>query len=255
MAQTIIDLLKVFHDFSLPTILVLGGIIIILLSFVRKIIGKDDKGNIELEPNKGSLRLIGFILIFCGIGLYLIPVLRPSTETQKVDSTGTVESTKTPELIIITETPQQQSSVNKIAETEKPAASDQEVTSTPQPLKQSLPSGRTLASGESFTPPQGEWIWICSGDFVITKAGGEKVVLHDNSEFTGLIIVIASHNNFSIEAPTSGYCEPFWENQKDNAVSEKISLLQKNGCSKGCSSVNVKELNQDGDILVDYWKP
>lgn len=65
-----LEILKTLKDTPLPSILVIGGIIFLLLSFVRKV-----GSSVELEPEKkGLVGFIGFILLCAGIGLYIIPV-------------------------------------------------------------------------------------------------------------------------------------------------------------------------------------
>jgi hypothetical protein len=81
-----LEILKTLKDTPLPSILVIGGMAFLLLSFVRKI-----GSNIELEPEKkGSAAFIGFILLFGGIGLYLVPTPLAITPTE----TPIVEPTK-----------------------------------------------------------------------------------------------------------------------------------------------------------------
>ena len=64
-----LEILKTLKDTPLPSILVIGGILFLLLSFVRKV-----GSSVELEPEKkGLVGFIGFILLCAGIGLYIIP--------------------------------------------------------------------------------------------------------------------------------------------------------------------------------------
>jgi hypothetical protein len=70
-----IELLKTLRDTPVPSILVIGGIVFLLLAFVRK------AGNaIEPEPSqRGWTILTGIILLLSGVSLYLVPPAQPVT--------------------------------------------------------------------------------------------------------------------------------------------------------------------------------
>ena len=82
-----IEILKTLKDTPLPSILVIGGILFLLLSFIRKV-----GSNIELEPEKKwVVGFIGIILLCSGVGLYLIPAMQAplaitATETPIIES-------------------------------------------------------------------------------------------------------------------------------------------------------------------------
>jgi hypothetical protein len=89
-----LEILKTLKDTPLPSILVIGGIIFLLLSYVRKI-----GSSIELEPEKkGSVGFIGFVLLCAGIGLYMIPAVQAlpiasATATPIIESPSQVAQT------------------------------------------------------------------------------------------------------------------------------------------------------------------
>lgn len=73
-----LDLLKLLQNTPIPSILVIGGIAFLLMSFVSKLGSNIEKSgsNIEIEPGKkGIMGFIGFVLLGVGIGLYLIPAM------------------------------------------------------------------------------------------------------------------------------------------------------------------------------------
>lgn len=82
-----IEILRTLKDTPLPSILVIGGIVFLLLSFVRKF-GSD----IELDPKaKVLVGIIGIILLCVGTGLYTVPAAQVPlaivpTETPRVES-------------------------------------------------------------------------------------------------------------------------------------------------------------------------
>ena len=102
------EIFKILKDTPIPSILVVGGILFLLLSFVRKV-----GSSIELEPTKTWLvAIIGVILLCSGIALSLIPAFQASlvatptqtplneiaTQASQPNSTipTTVSSTPTP---------------------------------------------------------------------------------------------------------------------------------------------------------------
>jgi hypothetical protein len=93
-----VEILKTLKDTPLPSILVIGGILFLLLSFVRKV-----GSNIELEPEKKWLvGFIGIILLCSGVGLSAIPAIQTplsvaptempivETPTQAIPPTATI---------------------------------------------------------------------------------------------------------------------------------------------------------------------
>lgn len=91
-----LEILKTLRDTPLPIILVIGGLVFLLVPFIRRV---SDKVEVE-TTNKGFAGFIGFVLLVIGIGLYIIPsqtaasilptVIPPSeifvTETPKIES-------------------------------------------------------------------------------------------------------------------------------------------------------------------------
>lgn len=78
-----LELLKLLQNTPIPSILVFGGIVFLIMSFVSKI-----GSNIEVEPSKkGLMAIIGCVLLVIGIGLYLIPAM-----PQAISSTGSVDN-------------------------------------------------------------------------------------------------------------------------------------------------------------------
>lgn len=119
----------------------------------------------------------------------------------------------------------------------------------------SRPSGITISSGGTFSP-SGNWVWICTGDFTITRPDRTNVALYDSSpEATGLVVVLEQGSQVIVNAPWGGYCEPFAQADRNAGIARKISDMLSAGCGSSCKSVNVKELDKNGNILNDYWKP
>jgi hypothetical protein len=118
----------------------------------------------------------------------------------------------------------------------------------------SRPSSVTIPSGGTFSP-SGKWAWICTGDFSITRPDRTNVILYDSAESTGLIVVLEPDNGVIVNALWGGYCEPFTQAERNTIVAEKISAMLSAGCGNRCASVNVKELDRNGNVLNDYWNP
>jgi hypothetical protein len=76
-----IEILKTLRDTPLPSILVVGGLVFLLLPFLKK-----TGGAIEIEStNKGVAAIIGIFLLASGIGLYILPLsAQPVTGTNNV---------------------------------------------------------------------------------------------------------------------------------------------------------------------------
>ncbi len=64
-----LEILKTLRDTPLPIILVIGGLVFLLVPFIRRV---SDKVEVE-TTNKGLAGFIGFILLAVGVGLYIIP--------------------------------------------------------------------------------------------------------------------------------------------------------------------------------------
>ncbi|HIK53953.1 MAG TPA: hypothetical protein IGS37_02130 [Synechococcales cyanobacterium M55_K2018_004] len=125
----------------------------------------------------------------------------------------------------------------------------------PSPNVESRPSGITISPGGAFSP-SGNWVWICTGDFTITRPNGTNVALYDSSaEPTGLIVVLEQGSRVIVNAPWGGYCEPFAQTERNAGIARKISEMLSAGCGTGCKAVNVKEMDKNGSVLNDYWKP
>lgn len=125
----------------------------------------------------------------------------------------------------------------------------------PSPNITSRPSGIPLSSGGAFSP-SGNWVWICTGDFTVTRPDRTNVVLYDSSaEPTGLIVLLEQGSQVIVNAPWGGYCEPFPQAERNAGIARKISEMLSAGCGSGCKAVNVKELDKNGNIVNDYWKP
>ena len=76
-----IEILKTLPDTPLPSILVVGGLVFLLLPFLKK-----TGGAIEIESaNKGVAAIIGIFLLASGIALYILPLsAQPVTDTNNV---------------------------------------------------------------------------------------------------------------------------------------------------------------------------
>lgn len=124
-----------------------------------------------------------------------------------------------------------------------------------QPSAHIRPAGITIPAGGTFSSIAG-WIWICTGDFSVIGADSAEELMYDNSENTGLVLVLEQNSDVIIQAPYGGRCEPFSQEEKSNVISAKVSyLMNTEGCEGICSKVNVKELNTYGEIVRDYWRP
>ena len=97
-----VEVIKILRDTPLPSLLVIGGIIFLLIPFVKKI-----GGAIEVETgHKINPAIIGLVLLITGISLYVIPALSPNNEN-KTDIPVTSDSlpTKVAAFSQATETP------------------------------------------------------------------------------------------------------------------------------------------------------
>jgi hypothetical protein len=64
-----LEILKTLRDTPIPIILVIGGLVFLLVPFIRRV---SDKVEVE-TTNKGFAGFIGFVLLAIGIGLYIVP--------------------------------------------------------------------------------------------------------------------------------------------------------------------------------------
>ena len=74
-----VEILKTLRDTPLPSLLVIGGLVFLLIPFLR-----GSRGSIEIDTtNRGFATFLGAILLMGGIGLYILPafVSVPSTNT------------------------------------------------------------------------------------------------------------------------------------------------------------------------------
>jgi hypothetical protein len=92
--MTILDYLKLFRDTPVPSILVAGGIIFLLLSVLQRA-----GTSIETRPGReGFAIFMGVVLLLSGIGLYLVPPTQVTVIAQQPTpqiSTPTAELTAT----------------------------------------------------------------------------------------------------------------------------------------------------------------
>ncbi|MDP1615023.1 MAG: hypothetical protein Q8L68_04430 [Methylococcales bacterium] len=109
-----LEIFKILRDTPIPIVLVIGGLIFLLVPFIRRV---SDKVEVE-TTNKGLAGFIGFSLLVMGIGLYVIPSLAvtPSTPPTAIPQS----------IISATETPR----VNPTSQAVQPVA-----TSTKAPIK------------------------------------------------------------------------------------------------------------------------
>ncbi len=95
-----IEILKTLRDTPLPSILVVGGLVFLLLPFLKK-----PGGAIEIEPaNKGVAAIIGIFLLASGIGLYILPLSAPPP-TQTSSGQQSPSQPQSQLVIVITATP------------------------------------------------------------------------------------------------------------------------------------------------------
>ena len=202
-------------------------------------------------PMGWFIPLVGIVLvvgIFLGrLGWSVEKVSIPPIEVAPPEETGAlVTATITMEE---GELPTQQPVLTKSVPRVTPTA----VISTRSSIR---PSGVTIPAGGEFVPTEG-WAWICTGDFALVRRDRTVVNLFDELEHTGLIVVFATNSKVTAFAPYGGYCEPFSPGTKEMIVASKISTMLTSSiqCQGGCSSVNIKELDQNGNVTRDYWKP
>ena len=115
------------------------------------------------------------------------------------------------------------------------------------------PANVSISDGGNFSPSSG-WIWVCGGDFDAILPNGNTVTLHDWAE-PSLIIILESDSQISLDAPWGGYCEPSTQNDLSTTVQKFLDNGFQRGCENdnGCSSINVKRLDPNGNIVDDYW--
>jgi hypothetical protein len=237
-----IEIFKTLRDTPLPSILVIGGIVFLLLSFVRKF-GSD----IELEPKtKVLVGFIGVILLCAGTGLYIIPAVQTPlanvpTETPRVESTAQA----IPPTATIVQQVLQQTAVSTVPPNNS--------TSRPSPIH--------IVNGSNYSMPEG-WFWVCTGDFS-TEINGIKKAWYDvGVSNTGLVFVLQPDTTFTISGAFEvsvgkdvGDCLPYAQNEKDSAITGAISAQFDRGCGSKCQYVNVIELDKNGNEVSNYWTP
>jgi len=173
--------------------------------------------------------IVGPLVVYAGVRVINIMLPSPGEQTRSVSIS---QSSSKPDL-----------------DTQRPQPSPN------QPSSPSRPSGITVSAGGTFSPTAG-WTWICTGDFSVIRSDGNEIVLHDDLENTGLVLVLEQNSAVTVKAPYGGRCEPFLQEEESNAISTKVSyLMNGEGCGETCSKVNVKELNTHGDVMRDYWRP
>lgn len=69
------ETLSVLKDTPIPTLLVIGGIVLLILSIASKVGGK-----IEISSSRQNISIaLGIILLLIGVALYLIPTANPKS--------------------------------------------------------------------------------------------------------------------------------------------------------------------------------
>jgi hypothetical protein len=215
-----IELLKTLKDTPLPSILVIGGILFLLLSFVRKI-GR----YIELEPTKVWLvGFIGVILLFSGVGLYLIPAVQ---NPLAVNPSGTQTN------IPVTQVSQSVNPSQITPQPTQPASTitgerwDQEVVQVPE-------SGTTL----KWELSAGQLLYLGGGQIRINSeyCGGESdqicVLLFQATEAQTVIVdaLIPKNNWYGISSTLTS----------DEALSEKEpQFWSPSNCINGCKKATI----------------
>jgi hypothetical protein len=223
-----LEILKILRDTPLPIVLVIGGLIFLLVPFIRSV---SDKVEIE-TTNKGFAGFIGFILLAIGIGLYVIPTIASQAST--------------PDATTIAPSPTLTSSLTA---------------TVPPNNSANRPSPVHIVNGSNYSMPEG-WFWVCTGDFS-TQINGTKKAWYDvGISNTGLVFVLQPNSSFTIsgsfEVPVGmdvGDCSPYDQDEKDSAISGAISAQLDRGCGSKCQYVNVIELDKNGYEVSNYWTP
>ncbi len=224
-----IEILKALRDTPLPIVLVIGGLVFLLVPFIRRV---SDKVEIE-TTNKGFAGIIGFILLAIGIGLYVVPTMASQTITRDI---------------------------NTIAPS--PTLISSSLTATAPPNNSiSRPSPMHIVNGSNYSMPE-DWFWICTGDFS-TQINGIKKAWYDvGVSNTGLVFVLQPNSSFTIsgafEVPVGedvGDCSPYAQDEKDSVISGAINAQLDRGCGSRCQYVNVIELDKNGNEVSNYWLP
>lgn len=176
-----------------------------------------------------------------------------STYLPLILKAGLLTSTPTPTL---TETPRSTSTRTLTPSRTATPTSTGTPTRTPTPTRTATPTpppGQDIPPGGHFSPPAG-WIWLCSGDFTVTRPDGVTVVLHDSIAQTGLLLVLRPDSLVTVNAPWGGHCQAFDSAGLGGGLQQAIDGLLTGGCANGCSSVNVKDLSPTGAVVADYWR-
>ena len=146
-----IELLKTLRDTPLPSLLVIGGLIFLLIPFIR-----GTKGTVEIETtNKGFATFLGAILLIGGVGLYIFPGLF-STPTTDI-------ATETPSSIVVTATSNPVTLVKPTATSVSPLPTQQQssgicqesggASGFPLPPMPSAPTNGCVLIVEWWVPP------------------------------------------------------------------------------------------------------
>ncbi len=120
----------------------------------------------------------------------------------------------------------------------------------------SRPSGVSLKTGGRFSPPP-NWVWICTGDFSVTRSDGATTSLYDQLPKTSAIVVMEQDSKVSLTAPFGGDCQPYSQSERQAAISATISMMlsDPNQCVSGCLSITIYELDGNGNIKNTYAQP
>ena len=215
-----IEILKTLKDTPIPSILVIGGILFLLLSFVRKV-----GSNIELEPTKAWLvGIIGIVLLCSGVGLYLIPAVQNPLAVNPSETQSDVPVTQVSQSVNpsqITPQPTQPPSVVTGVRWEQEVAQVPESGTT---LKWELSAGQLLYLSGGQIRINGEY---CGGDanqicILLFKATTAQTVIVD--------ALVPKNNWYGISSTLT----------PDEALSEKEpQFWYQPNCTNGCKKATV----------------
>lgn len=121
-----------------------------------------------------------------------------------------------------------------------------------------LPATVRLGQDGTFAPTsaQGPYAWACSGD-VTAVIGGISHQLYDNDPSTGVLAVLRSGDETDeIQAPNHGAtCDAAYPADVDRLIQRSVDGMLAGGCSGGCASVRVVEIDSLRGIVADYELP